>query len=333
VGPSTYDAKEGEWSARKLRALVDAAPDSIAVTNREGRIILVNAQLEKQFGYGRGELLGLSVEKLVPERFRSKHVSHRTDYFNRPRLRPMGLGLDLHARRKDGAEFPVDIFLIPLDIDGETLVCSAIRDITERRRIDDALRQSEERFRVALKNSPVVVFNQDLWLRYTWINVPILVWAKRDWLGHTDAEIVGGEEGARLTAIKQAVLDTGVGSRTEVTVTFDGEAHYFDLTVEPLRDGRGALIGITCACSDVTLLVQAAAERDRLIAELQDALAKVKLLSGLLPICSSCKQIRDENGDWRPVESYISRHSEAQFSHGVCPECYQKLYGEYFSEP
>jgi hypothetical protein len=118
-----------------------------------------------------------------------------------------------------------------------------------------------------------------------------------------------------------------------VTVTFDGEAHYFDLTVEPLRDSRGALTGITCACSNVTPLVQAAAERDRLIAELQDALAKVKLLSGLLPICASCKQIRDENGDWRPVESYISRHSEAQFTHGVCPECYQKLYGDYLSEP
>ena len=79
------------------------------------------------------------------------------------------------------------------------------------KRVEEALRQSEERFRVALKNAPVVVFNQDRELRYTWINSPVLAWAKQDCLGQTDAEIVGGEEGARLTAIKQEVLRTGRG--------------------------------------------------------------------------------------------------------------------------
>jgi hypothetical protein len=116
-------------------------------------------------------------------------------------------------------------------------------------------------------------------------------------------------------------------------VTFKGETHYFDLTVEPLRDGNGTVIGITCACADVTPSKQAAAERERLIAQLQDALASVKLLSGLLPICASCKRIRDENGNWRQIETYISGHSEAQFSHGVCPDCFRKLYGDYLSEP
>ena len=102
------------------------------------------------------------------------------------------------------------------------------------------MRISEERFRVALKNSPVVVFNQDRELRYTWINSPILVWAVRGYLGQTDAEIVGGEEGARLMAIKQGVLQSGIGTRTEATVTFQGETHYYDPTVEPLRDARGS---------------------------------------------------------------------------------------------
>jgi hypothetical protein len=108
-----------------------------------------------------------------------------------------------------------------------------------------------------------------------------------------------------------------------------GQTHYFDLTVEPLRDSRGTLVGITCACTDVTPSKQAAAERERLIAELQDALAKVKLLSGLLPICASCKRIRDKHGSWRQLETYIRAHSEAEFTHGVCPECFQKLYGDY----
>lgn len=326
-------ATAGDWPARKLLALLEAMPDSIVVVSGRGSIVLVNAQLEKQFGYSREELLGRGLEILIPERLRSRHVTERTEYMTRPLQRPMGLGLELYARRKDGTEFPVDILLSPLDFEGEALVCSAVRDITEQKRLDGAFRDSEQRFHVALKNSPIVVFNQDRHLRYTWIVSPVLAWETQGWLGRTDAEIIGGEEGARLTAIKQGVLESGVGSRTETTVTFKGETHYFDLTVEPLLDTRGAVIGITCACTDVTPLKHAAAERERLIAKLQNALASVKLLSGLLPICASCKRIRDENGNWRQMEVYISGHSEAQFSHGVCPDCFQKLYGDYVSEP
>jgi PAS domain S-box-containing protein len=141
---------------------------------------------------------------------------------------------------------------------------SVLYDITERKRMDEALRISEERFRVALKNSPVVVFNQDRELRYTWINSPILVWAVRGYLGQTDAEIVGGEEGARLLAIKQGVLQSGIGTRTEATVTFQGETHYYDLTVEPLRDAPGVILGVTCSATDITPLKQASAELERL---------------------------------------------------------------------
>jgi PAS domain S-box-containing protein len=130
--------------------------------------------------------------------------------------------------------------------------------------MSEALRVSEERFRFALKNSPIVVFSQDCELRYTWINSPVLAWAVQDYVGHTDAEIVGGEEGAHLMTIKQGVLLSGIGTRTETTVTYQGETHYYDLTVEPLRDGKGAVVGITCAAVDVTSLNQAAAEIEHL---------------------------------------------------------------------
>ena len=126
------------------------------------------------------------------------------------------------------------------------------------------MRISEERFRVALKSSPTVVFNQDLELRYTWINSPVLAWAAQDYIGKTDAEIVGGEDGAGLTAIKQGVLRDGIGTRTEVAVTFQGETHYYDLTVEPLRNDQGTVVGITCSATDVTPLKRAAVELERL---------------------------------------------------------------------
>jgi PAS domain S-box-containing protein len=308
---------------------MEASAYCIVLVNTERQIVLATLQLEKQFGYNREELLGQPMEILIPQRFRSQHPVPWEEDFTQPR-RLMERGVELYARRKDGTEFPAVISMRPVQTNGEALFRVEIRDITTQKRKDESLRMREERFRVALKNSPILVFNQDLNLRYTWFNTPVVPWATQDCRGRTDAEIIGGDEGARLTSIKQGVLDSGMGARAETTLTFGEETRYFDLTVEPLRDSRGSIIGITCAASDVTPLKEAAAERERLVAELQEALDNVKLLSGLLPICASCKRIREDSGNWLQIEAYISRHSEARFTHGVCPDCGKKLYGDLF---
>jgi PAS domain S-box-containing protein len=233
---------------------------------------------------------------------------------------------------KDGHRIDVSVTVSPVKNKAGTVIgASAIaRDITDRKRVEMALRQSEERFRVALTNAPVVVFNQDCELRYTWINSPVLAWANQDYLGRTDVEILGGEEGARLTAIKQEVLRSGRGARTEVEVTFQGENYYFDLVAEPLRDCEGTLLGLTCSATDITPTKKSLLEREGLIAKLQEALEEVKLLSGLLSICASCKKITNERGDWESLESYLQTHSQAKFSHGLCPDCLRKLYPEQY---
>ena len=454
-----YDITERKRADEKFKELLEAAPDAWVVANRHGKIVLVNTETERMFGYQRDELLGQDIEILVPERFRDRHAGHQANYFTQPKVRRIGPGLELYGRRKNRTEFAVEITLSPLRAGEELLVSSTIRDVTEGRRVvqalreseerfrrvfeegplalalvskdyrflkvnnafsrlvgystseltymsfedithlddrqtdavlaeqlfrgeipfyqmskryvtkngatiwanltrsvvrdqngnplyalsmieditqhkrmDETLRDSEERFRVALKNSPVVVFNQDRELRYTWINSPVLAWARCEYVGHTDAEIVAGEEGARLMAIKQRVLDTGIGIRTEVTVTFEHETHYFDLNVEPLRDAGGTVVGITCAATDVTPLKRTAAERERLVRDLQEALDRVKLLSGLLPICAGCKMIRDQQGIWQPLELYIRTHSEAEFTHGMCPQCSQEFGWGYLNE-
>ena len=316
----------------KFRGLLESAPEPMVIVNRGGEIVAVNAQAEKLFGYSREDVLGKPVETLTPTRLRDKHIADRTGYLASPQTRPMGAGLELYGRRQDGTEFPVEISLAPMQSDEGTLISSTIRDITERKRGERTLRESEERFRVALKGAPVVVFNQDRELRYTWINSPVLSWAEQGYMGRTDAEIVGGEEGVRLTEIKQGVLQSGVGTRVETIVTFQGEPHHFDLTVEPLCDAHGDVVGITCASVDITPIKQGAEERERLIRELREAMAQVKVLSGLLPICASCKKIRDEHGEWNPVEKYIRDRSTVDFTHGLCPQCARRLYPE-FHEP
>ena len=148
----------------RYRKLLHAAPDAILEVNQEGRITLLNEAVERMFGYSRAELLGLNVESLVPASMRSGHAHHRSSYAAHPNSRPMGTGLELQGQRKDGSLFPVEISLSPNWIEGSLHVIASVRDITERKLVEDRLRALREQYtaEVTAKNEQLEARNLEV---------------------------------------------------------------------------------------------------------------------------------------------------------------------------
>ena len=154
------DITERKRAERKFHALLEAAPDAMVVVSQDGEIVLINEQVEKLFGYSRDELLGKQIEILIPKRFHQGPSAHRECFCAEP-AKPAAK-LDLYGLNKDGKEFPVEISLGPLETEAGTLICAAIRDISERKRAEETLRASEARLKAVVEGMPVLLaaFNQ-----------------------------------------------------------------------------------------------------------------------------------------------------------------------------
>jgi PAS domain S-box-containing protein len=129
-------------SSDLVRSVLESAPDAMIIIDPFGSVLFANRQVTALFGYPIAEVVGQPIEQLLPERFRNRHVAHRRNYTEAVRLRPMGMGLDLFARRKDGSEFPVEISLSPIREGDDVLVAAAIRDVTDRKQVENEIKEA-----------------------------------------------------------------------------------------------------------------------------------------------------------------------------------------------
>ncbi len=256
--------------------LLEALPDAIIAVDSNGTILQINTQAQELFGYDRDELVGQKVETLVPDRFRPHHHEHRADFAANPKTRPMGANLDLYGRRRNGSEFPVEISLSPVSTRNGMIVLSAIRDISERKRIAEELRRANEelhrksaeqlgesRARLAL-----IVDSSDDAIISKNLDGIITSWNKgaERIYGYTPEDIIGkpisvlapeDRKDEIPSILRKIARGEAIDHFESIRLTKDGRQLDVAISVSPLRDANGDVVGASVIARDITALKRA----------------------------------------------------------------------------
>jgi PAS domain S-box-containing protein len=326
-------------SETRYRLLADNAPLAVTVTDVEtSQVVYTNPMAAALFETTVAQGLG----------------THALDYYADPhdrerlvrQLTAQGYVNDFEVRvkKQTGQEFWASITSTLSMFENRPAIHTVYLDITERKRAEEVLRQSEAQYRLLAENMVDVIWILNPAGQFTYVSPSV-----KRLRGYTPEEVLSQSPAEALTP---ASLQTMQAALTATMPEIERGAKHYELKpaayeleqprkygstvwtealVKVLFDDNGNFSGFLGVSRDITERKQAEAEREQLIAELQEALAKVEQLEGILPICSFCKKIRDEDGKWQVMETYIGTRSRVEFSHGFCPDCARKHYPEYFT--
>jgi two-component system, LuxR family, sensor kinase FixL len=255
---TAIDITERKRGEEKFRVAVERSPNAIVLVNDQGRILLVNTQGEKLFGYSREELLGQSVESLVPERFRNAHPAHRAGFLAAPQARPMGAGRELFGLRKDSSEFPIEIGLSPMHTAEGLIILTTIIDISERKRSAEALEKERVFLRQVIDTAPNFIFAKDRDGCFTLANQAIADaydTTVENLIGKSDADFnPNKEEVEAFRRDDQQVIDT-LKERfiaEEHITDAKGRLRWLQTVKRPIIESDGSARQVLGASTDIT---------------------------------------------------------------------------------
>jgi hypothetical protein len=313
-------------------SILEAIPDALVAVNQQGVIIQVNSQTETLFAYTRDELIGQQIEMLVPDRQRSQHQQHREDFHAKPKIRRMGSGLDLYGRRRDGTEFPVEISLSPVETGNGMVVLSAIRDIGDRKRIEQELRRAHEeldrRKTRELRDSQnrlalIVDSSQDAIIGKNLDGI-VTHWNKgaEQMYGYTEQEMIGRPISTlspkdRVDEIPGILEKIRRGERVgyfeSVRLTKEGRRVNVSISISPIHDADGKVVGASAIARDIT--AQRRVEEQLRQSQKMEAIGRLAGgvahdFNNLLGIVTACTELLSARVDAEGLE-YIENIREA----------------------
>jgi len=318
-------------SQEKYRSMVENINDVIFTLNPQGYFTYISPVIERVSGYRPGDVIGQHFSFFVYQ----DDIPALAADFERTlsgHIEPA----EFRAVARDGTMLYLRISSRPLYENGQLVGLTGIMtDITEKKHTEEALKETEENYQLLAENITDIIWTSDLDLNLTYISPSV-----KHVLGYSVEEAMAQSVENLLAPDSLTLVKKVLAEELKIEETKQGDPRrsrlleveinrkdvsrmWAEVKIAFLRDQEGAPLELVGVARDITERKQSEKEREILQKRLEDALTKV--LSGFIPICANCKKIRDENGNWKQIELYIQEHSEAKFSHGICPECAAKL--------
>ncbi len=324
-------------SAERFRALAEQSITGICII-RNGTFAYVNPRIAEILEYRPEEMIGLSPVELALE---SDRETVRENFRKRLAGETTGVHYYFTTRTKTGVLKEMEVHGNAIMLKDGPAIMATLLDVTERKLAEEALKQSEKKLRDITSSLAEGLYVLDDRGEITFMNPEaelLLGWTEAELRGKNAHDVVHNHrlDGTAVSFAECPIHSVTMKgeryiSRDEVFIRKDGTIFPVSVHSSPLVES-GRIVASVTAFRDITERKQIEKEREQLIAELQKALAEIKTLHGILPICSSCKKIRDDKGAWHQMEAYIHDHTSAEFSHGLCNECAKKLYADYYTE-